>query len=568
MSTNYPGSPDTFNEPSQPESTPLNQGGNQTAPSRNHFEHHRDLGDAVEALQNYAALRSHDHSGTSDDRIKGGKLAQANTHQNADTDTSATAIHHTIGTGANQAAAGNHTHTYPTGSTYYSSGIGNAPWVACTSSTRPVGVPRGTVIYETDTNRVRVWAQFSADNVTILGINSTDTFDRTDLNSMGSGWQTVYTPGSAGKMGTNGNQLVWTDSGTDPARAVARRIDPTDAVTLTDNQIMTWRVETDLETSLPFTNSTTASNDMYFRMSADGTSYLRLVFTYDQWARGRISLYATKTGPGGEQELGSMAANTSMTDVYWVVELVDRTVTVRWGPSLDGATFVAGQISFPDGVANKGSSYRGWGIGMVAGNREGLAGLATGQVSPASLSMVNIQDSVTRTGQEIWQLLPVANVPTVRLAQEKNQSIEPSGSLIEWNVELEDNFAYFNPSNATNTKIKVSDAGVFHFDIGIQWGVSLMPETAVVVVCVNGQETLLRKSQVQLRPGLLSALGSNADKDLSPTISLSGKLRLAVGDEVTVKCRYGAGQFNTIMQTFFDINSRVKSRLEMRFLGP
>lgn len=37
-------------------------------------------------------------------------LAQSNTHASADTDTAPTAIHHTLGTGANQAAAGNHTH--------------------------------------------------------------------------------------------------------------------------------------------------------------------------------------------------------------------------------------------------------------------------------------------------------------------------------------------------------------------------------------------------------------------------------------------------------------------------
>lgn len=45
---------------------------------------------------------AHDHSGN--------KLAQANTHQSADTDAAANSLHHTIGTGANQAAAGNHNH--------------------------------------------------------------------------------------------------------------------------------------------------------------------------------------------------------------------------------------------------------------------------------------------------------------------------------------------------------------------------------------------------------------------------------------------------------------------------
>lgn len=42
---------------------------------------------------------SHDHASN--------KLAQANTHESADTDSDTTALHHTLGTGANQACAGN-----------------------------------------------------------------------------------------------------------------------------------------------------------------------------------------------------------------------------------------------------------------------------------------------------------------------------------------------------------------------------------------------------------------------------------------------------------------------------
>jgi hypothetical protein len=38
-------------------------------------------------------------------------LAQSNSHASADTDSSPTALHHTLGAGANQAAAGNHAHT-------------------------------------------------------------------------------------------------------------------------------------------------------------------------------------------------------------------------------------------------------------------------------------------------------------------------------------------------------------------------------------------------------------------------------------------------------------------------
>lgn len=53
------------------------------------------------------ANAGHNHA----DAAGGGKLAQANTHESPDTDTATTALHHTLGTGANQAAQGNHAHT-------------------------------------------------------------------------------------------------------------------------------------------------------------------------------------------------------------------------------------------------------------------------------------------------------------------------------------------------------------------------------------------------------------------------------------------------------------------------
>lgn len=53
-----------------------------------------------------AGVRAHTHDGTS-----GVKLSQSNTHQSPDTDAAAGSLHHTLGTGANQAASGTHTHT-------------------------------------------------------------------------------------------------------------------------------------------------------------------------------------------------------------------------------------------------------------------------------------------------------------------------------------------------------------------------------------------------------------------------------------------------------------------------
>lgn len=148
MASQYPGGVDTFTEPSTPESTPLSSAG---SGQFNHYEHHKRLGEAITATQKNAAKSKHDHSGGTD-LDDTDKLKQANTHEEADTDAGPTSIHHTLGTSANQAARGNHTHD--------ATSIVNQPFMICTSTTRPTQPYLGLQIYETDTNRIRVWAQF------------------------------------------------------------------------------------------------------------------------------------------------------------------------------------------------------------------------------------------------------------------------------------------------------------------------------------------------------------------------------------------------------------------------
>ena len=146
---------DDFDVTTDPANTSLSQSG-PGSDGRNHATAHEDLGDAIQNLQEYASIRTHDHSsptGTADTltgRIKGTKLAQANTHESADTDASATAIHHTLSASlpANgtvdqfKAAAGNHTHEYAT--------LNSTPIRTCVSTNRPSNAPVGTLIVETD----------------------------------------------------------------------------------------------------------------------------------------------------------------------------------------------------------------------------------------------------------------------------------------------------------------------------------------------------------------------------------------------------------------------------------
>lgn len=157
MGTSYPGSPpgsgfDDFSVPSNPEGTPLAEAGSTT---RNHPEWHGDAGDAIEALQHMAAQRTHDHSGDATDVVKGAKLTQANTHQSPDTNTGPTSLHHTLGTSANQAMAGNYDFDW---NSTTSPKILHRPYVICTSTTRPTSPFPGLMVFETNTNFLLIWA--------------------------------------------------------------------------------------------------------------------------------------------------------------------------------------------------------------------------------------------------------------------------------------------------------------------------------------------------------------------------------------------------------------------------
>jgi hypothetical protein len=169
MAIVYPGGIDSFSEPSLPEITPLSEAGTGT---RNHVEHHHDLGRAIIALEQNASWKSHDHSGGGS-TANGNKLAQANTHEAADTNASPSSLHHTLAVrnyadlgiaDANipangwKAAAANHVHDYNGPS------ILNQPFLLCTSTTRPLNPPIGTMIYERDSNVVRVWARVNQQN--------------------------------------------------------------------------------------------------------------------------------------------------------------------------------------------------------------------------------------------------------------------------------------------------------------------------------------------------------------------------------------------------------------------
>lgn len=148
MPSNYPASNDSFIEPSLPEETPLSSAG---SGNKSHWEHHRDAGDAIEKIQEHAAVRTHDHSGTGPRSTP--KLDAANTHQNVAVDTSPSDIHHTLGTGPNKAAPGDHKHNAI-------DIIGMGWMIVANTAARPANPPLGMTIYQLDLHAVFVWDTF------------------------------------------------------------------------------------------------------------------------------------------------------------------------------------------------------------------------------------------------------------------------------------------------------------------------------------------------------------------------------------------------------------------------
>lgn len=536
MPTNYPEGFDDFSVTTAPEDTPLSQAG--PGATRNHPELHEDEGDAIEALQHHAALKGHDHSGDADDIHKGAKLKQVNTHEEADTDTGQTAVHHTLGETENQAAKGNHVHDYNDGTRLI-----NRPYVICTSLTRPAEPYKGLQIYETDTDRVRVWGSFAATEP-VAGLNSIDNFDQGagDLSTIN--WAAIqYDTGDLthGRMATpDGQNLSWIDNSGWTNRAFTRRINPADAVTQTDDQVITWQTgNVAIEDILLFTSG--ASNDKYFRMSNDDQAYWRLAVGHD----GAV-VYYTTTGKANEKELGRLnGVDAGATNMVWRAQLVGRTL------SLYRAGEYMGSVVDTQNVTNKGVDNRGWGIGMKAGQR------GFGQTTPANEQWVRIQDYVYYVATNRWTILPVGKIPVVRLRQAANQKLVSTGSLVEWSEELEDDFDFFNTANKTDIVMK--EPGLYDVKVAIQWNPSVTPDVAHVVLCINGIETTIRKQQFMR--------GGGFNPGFSQTLDVSGQLRFNTNDVLTVKVRYTAsGSIIDQIFTWFDSASRINSRIDMAYV--
>ena len=506
---------DDFVEPTLPEDTPLSSAG---SGDRNHVEHHRDLGDAVEKIERNASLKGHDHSGDGDDIAHGDKLDQANTHQNADTDSGINAIHHTLGLDSGQAAAGNHTHDYSGNS------ILNKPYERCTSIARPT--PQlGKMIWEVDTNRMRVWSQFPGVREAVQGLYSIDDLERVSTANLGPTlWKQTYLPIANllhGKMATpDGHAAAWIEQGDEAQRCIAQRINPADRYTQSHDQVITFNTNDHVQDRGHANADNPNTNDVYFRMSDDGQTYVRAALTWWKGAQGALMLTYTTTGPVGEQLIGQLPAESDTPNITWQFRLVGNKFEAWMGISPIG--------TIQDNTNAVMTGYKGWGFGMQAGDP--VAG--HGQTLPNEISEVGISDAVYYTSSANWQLLPVGEVPRLCLLAGREQRINNTGSLVEWDTVMEDNFGYYRPG--IKTGVTVTEPGLYHVHASIAWGTNLLGDHAGTVITINDQPTAnMHWAFVR---------GNTYVAGFCQTVDVTCYLRLAKGDRVGVAAAHNGKQ--------------------------
>ena len=181
------------------------------------------------------------------------------------------------------------------------------------------------------------------------------------------------------------------------------------------------------------------------------------------------------------------------------------------------------------------------------------------QITPADLQWVRIADLPTYTSITRWSLLPIADKPVVILRNSMEQQLEHTGTDIQWASVVEDGFGMFNRNDPT--KVTITEPGLYHIDASLQWNPQVVPDVAHAVVVVNNQETEMRDSKY-MRGGLLFQPG------FSQSLNMSGKIRLSIGDVITLRAKYtAAGPLLGEIFSWFDAPSRVNSRFEMSYLS-
>ena len=472
----YPNNIDSFAAPTNPANTSLSSAGSST---RAHTQSHQDLGAAIMALETNAAPLAHDHSGTDGSGIwPTNKLAAANTHQSPDTDSGPIALHHTLGKRPFQAAAGNHLHDYA------GPEIINKPYQVCTSSTRPLNPTIGTMIFEQDTNTVRVWADFNPNAELQPGLSYGYAFS-THNGTSGldpSIFSQSYVVGSSPDDGvmtspSSGN-CQWATGGAlnVTCRCIAQGVVSFYDEFYTDDQQISFT--TGSITLQPRQGSDSPTNDAYLRVSEDGSHYVRFTIN-DQYA----SIYYTTNGPTHEVLLGAVLTTTDHPQARWTCQAIGSSYLIYVNAAANSGlgTQVLSAVDFWN-AAGIGPGYRDWAIGMTA-----AAGTGALRV-PNNLTRIDVADLPYYNVQPIWQLLNVGNVPHLRAEAHFTQLIAVGGGHVGFRQVLWDWITghEFMRVDASQFNITIPETGHYSVDAAVVWDPSVAAHSATIAIYLNG----------------------------------------------------------------------------------
>ena len=232
------------------------------------------------------------------------------------------------------------------------------------------------------------------------GLYVSDNFNRSGASNLGPNWHQDYSTTSGGQLGISANEAAWVGGGAkseNTGLCLAQRMG---SYTNTDDQYAILRMGTQFMQKPSPVLQQTPTNDVYLRMSADRSSYVRISV---QW--GNLSFFYTTSGRANEHQFHpdfNITNATSGTNDVFEIGVANRSWAVIQNSSLlltwtEGATYDL-IATYP--TANKGSGNRGWGFGMQAGG-----GLLQNQVLPASVSRISVQDNA-------WNY-PVAPIPVI-----------------------------------------------------------------------------------------------------------------------------------------------------------
>lgn len=274
------------------------------------------------------------------------------------------------------------------------------------------------------------------------GLSASDDFERTSSTNLGGNppWRQTYSGAGAHVLATpGGHEAALIKSGTTYRRCIAQNTDPDTAVTLTDYQVVTKVIGNSVISYAWFAESD-AHDDLYARMNAAGTHYVRL--------RIRSSVADLWYAAGGaEVQLGSsFPAPQSVGATFSLIAGTNAGIR-RFQVVKNGSVIF--DYNDAGNVTSVGASFRGWGFGMGASAD-----------TPSSITRVTVADNapVAVTGTT----MRVSRAATSAIVKGPGSAALPNATF--------DTVDYITPDlawNAATSTLTVTKSGTYLFSLRV-----------------------------------------------------------------------------------------------------